>query len=427
VALRLTKKAIEKITAPDPSGKQRLVWDAELKGFGVLVSGKTEAKTYIVQRKLPDGRTRRVTVGSVSEIKDLDKAREQAAELLNDMRRGRDPKAARRSAAAWTLRRALDDYLQANKRIVAKTRVGYRSAVEGYLKDWLALPLASITRDAVDARHLKIQSDVEDKRRQKAKDAERDLLKPEHWGSVSGASTANGAMRALRAVWNHVADKAPDLPPNPVRLRKQWYNEPRRERLIRADQLPEFYAALDGLESRTVADYLKLLLFTGFRRNEAAALRWDQVDFAARLVRLPAKHTKAGRRLDLPMSSYVRDLLVARRALGDDGGWVFGADSRSGHLEEPRAGLDPIAQATGIRVSAHDLRRTFVTVAESADISVAALKALVNHSLGSDVTSGYILMTVDRLREPAQRVCDRLMHLCGIAAPEDVARIGERA
>ena len=29
-----------------------------------------------------------------------------------------------------------------------------------------------------------------------------------------------------------------------------------------------------------------------------------------------------------------------------------------------------------------------------------ALKALVNHSLGNDVTSGYVIATVDRLREP---------------------------
>jgi len=78
-------------------------------------------------------------------------------------------------------------------------------------------------------------------------------------------------------------------------------------------------------------------------------------------------------------------------------------------------------------VSAHDLRRTFVTVAEGADISPMALKALVNHALGNDVTSGYVQMTTERLREPAQRVADRLRALCGIAAPEGVARMGDRA
>jgi hypothetical protein len=42
------------------------------------------------------------------------------------------------------------------------------------------------------------------------------------------------------------------------------------------------------------------------------------------------------------------------------------------------------------------------------------MKALVNHSLGNDVTSGYVVMTAERLREPAQRIADRLKTLCEI-------------
>jgi hypothetical protein len=53
---------------------------------------------------------------------------------------------------------------------------------------------------------------------------------------------------------------------------------------------------------------------------------------------------------------------------------------------------------------------------------------LINHSLGRDVTSGYIQMTAERLREPAQRVCDKLKTLCGIAEPagKTVARLRRR-
>src|SRR5690606_19870670 len=120
------------------------------------------------------------------------------------------------------------------------------------------------------------------------------------------------------------------------------------------------------------------------------------IDFAQHVIRLPATNTKAGRKLDLPMTDVVYDLLVARRAMGREGPFVFPADSRSGHIEEPAYPLDLVAQATGIRVSAHDLRRTFVTAAESADISPLALSALVNHSLGRDVTSGYVVMTAER-------------------------------
>jgi integrase len=122
-------------------------------------------------------------------------------------------------------------------------------------------------------------------------------------------------------------------------------------------------------------DYLLLLLFTGLRRREAATLRWDCVDFSARIIRLPAASTKAGRKLDLPMSDFVRDLLVARRAAGDTV-WVFPSNSKSGHIEEPKFALQQVAATSGIRVSAHDLRRTYATIAESTDISVLAPKAL---------------------------------------------------
>ena len=67
-----------------------------------------------------------------------------------------------------------------------------------------------------------------------------------------------------------------------------------------------------------------------------------------------------------------------------------------------------------------DLRRTYMTVAENTDISALALKAVVNHSLGDDVTAGYVQMTVDRLRDPAQRVADRLKERCGIGVTANV-------
>jgi hypothetical protein len=53
-----------------------------------------------------------------------------------------------------------------------------------------------------------------------------------------------------------------------------------------------------------------------------------------------------------------------------------------------------------------------------------ALKVLVGHSLG-DVTGGYVVMTVERLREPAQKVADRMKELCHIAptGSGNVARI----
>jgi hypothetical protein len=67
--MKLTEKSVARIHAPDPSGKQVIYWDAELKGFGVLASGVTTARSYVAQRTLPSGRARRVTVASLAELK----------------------------------------------------------------------------------------------------------------------------------------------------------------------------------------------------------------------------------------------------------------------------------------------------------------------------------------------------------------------
>jgi hypothetical protein len=50
-------------TGRDPSGKQKFRWD---RGFGVRCSGKTNGKSYVVQHDLPNGRARRITVGSAN-------------------------------------------------------------------------------------------------------------------------------------------------------------------------------------------------------------------------------------------------------------------------------------------------------------------------------------------------------------------------
>jgi integrase len=384
--IRLTQKSIAKLKAPDPSGRQMLHWDSELRGFAVLCSGKSNSKTYIAQRDLPNGNTRRVTVGAVNEIS-LEVARERAANTLDDIRRGLDPKEKKKAVAA-TLRSTLDTYLAARKDLRPASIKAYRTGVERYLEAWLDWPLRDITSERVEVRHSEIAAEIGKGERYK------------------GMTTANATMRALRAIWNFAADRTPDLPPNPVRrLRRQWYPEPRRERIVRRD-------------------HILLMLFTGLRLSESASLRWEDIDLIQRIIKVPAASTKAKRPLSLPMSDFVRDLLVARRAIGN-AGFVFPAPGKAGHIVDPSFSLKTVAEASGIKVSAHDLRRTYVTVAESMDISPMAIKALVNHSVGSDVTSGYAIMTTERLREAAQRVCDKLKKLCGVVTPagENVAKL----
>jgi hypothetical protein len=204
--MKLTKAVIQRVKAPDPSGKQVIYWDGELKGFGILASGKTTAKTYIAQRRLPDGRTRRLTVGAVSEFGEVKDARDKAGELLLGLREGKDPKAERRKAREYnrTLRDGLEAYLKTNKQLRPRTREEYRRSMVRHLAIWLDHPLRELTRDQVAERYDTICR-------------------------AAGPAAANNAMRALRLIWNDQLDRGSTLPANPVRaLKKQWVKlEPR--------------------------------------------------------------------------------------------------------------------------------------------------------------------------------------------------------
>jgi hypothetical protein len=57
---------------------------------------------------------------------------------------------------------------------------------------------------------------------------------------------------------------------------------------------------------------------------------------------------------------------------------------------------------------AHDLRRTFITVAESLDIFLYAINRLAHHKFSHDVTARYIAFDVERLRHPMSHITNTL-------------------
>jgi integrase len=425
--LKLTVRSVAALRAPTPSRKNLIYWDDgtnAVRGFGVLCSGSTATRNYVVQRDI-NGRTTRVTLGGANEMT-LPEARKAAGDYQLQMRQGINPK---EKKSCSTLKQALAEFRAARSdRLKPRSEASYVDLITRHLADWLDLPLSSITPKMVEAEHSKIAADVAAAFRAKAQASarrhrERASQRKRRWPQVAarhleqaaeaerrpipnGRATANGTMRALRAVWNYAARHNPDLGPNPAKLEK-WFRLPRRERLVKADDLSAFYKGILALNNPVRRDYLLLILFTGLRRREAASLRWDDVDFKAGVIRVPANTTKAARKLDLPMVDVVRTMLEARRRLGD-GGWVFIADSKSGHIEEPKSATGQIAKHSGVKISVHDLRRTYLTIAENCEVSPIALKALVNHALSdNDVTEGYIVMTTARLREPAQKVAIR--------------------
>ena len=163
-----------------------------------------------------------------------------------------------------------------------------------------------------------------------------------------------------------------------LRLKRGMFPVPRRETRVTSEQLPEFYGAVLELDNPS-RDYILLLLFTGLRCTETRSLRWADIDFAEQLIRLPASATKANRKLDLPLSDYVRELLVARRRTGKVASdYVFpGNNGKHKYLTANIKGWKTIEKATGISVTAHDLRRTYASVAGEIELPQFAVSAIL--------------------------------------------------
>ena len=73
-----------------------------------------------------------------------------------------------------------------------------------------------------------------------------------------------------------------------------------------------------------------------------------------------------------------------------------------------------------MRVTAHDLRRTYVTCAREAQIDTKHLKMLVSHKV-TDITDGYSVVSDARLAASAQRVADVIASRCGLSGEQLVA------
>ena len=173
---------------------------------------------------------------------------------------------------------------------------------------------------------------------------------------------------------------------------------------------------------RTTGNHAMSLLRSVYRRP-CVVLRIDE--------------TKTGEPLVLPITRQLAAILARRRAdcLGErrDGaadpagarpnGWVFPSPtSASGHAEELFHLYARISRAAGTKFWFHGLRNAFISVAERELMLPRSLtKRLVNHTRSADVTEGYAAdWTIRQLREPAQRIADRIEELMDAEVEEDV-------
>ncbi len=158
-----------------------------------------------------------------------------------------------------------------------------------------------------------------------------------------------------------------------------------------------------------VKDYLLLVLFTGLKRQEAARLKWNDIDFNNNT--LTVADTKNHLNHTLPLSNFLFELLQSRyNANATNSKFVFSGNSKAGYLVEPQEQIKAIVKMFGITFTIHDLRTTFITIAESIDIPAYTLKRLLNHK-SQDITNSYICIEIERLRKPMQLITNKILSL----------------
>lgn len=393
---KLTKQVVEKIEPKN--GREIILWDSELPGFGVRVK-PTGRRSYLIQYR-SKGRSRRMTLGPHGVLTPT-KARHLAIERLTDVLRGLDP-AELKCAAITTPRMSelFERYLEQHARPKKKP-----SSVAGDERMWklhVKRRLGAIPATEVNRKHIQ---DLHYALREKPIIANRVLAMlskmfnlAERWGVRSDGS-------------------------NPVR-HVERYRENRVERFLSEAEMAELGKALRSaeLEEKELASSvaaIRFLIFTGCRRGEALELRWDDVDLENGVARL--RDSKTGPKT-IVLNAPCRALLEDLPRVSD---WVFPGRDEGGHLvglTRPWYRIRKAAKLEDVRL--HDLRHSFASVGVGSGSSLPIIGALLGHTQPV-TTARYAHLANDPLKQASDAIGARIAAAMNRNPDADVLSISE--
>ena len=368
----------EHTVAALPVGKDTVVWDRALTGFGVRVY-PSGAKVYVVQARVPAG-TKRITVGRHGVI-GASEARRRAALIIAGVRAGDEPVPEAPETESITIAALAERYLREHVAVRCKptTAAQYRLAIERYIVPALGTrPVSSLGRAHVaDLQHS--LSDRPAMANLVIATLSRMIDQATAWG-VAGEMT------------------------NPCRSTPK-YRTRRRERFLTDAEFQRLGRVLDEMEaegrvSPHAAAALRLLMLTGCRRNEILTLRWEDVHLQTQELHLT--DSKTGPRTVSLSPEAAQVLAQLPRLPGNP--WVIPgakAGARLSSLFEPwrrvraRAGLDD--------VRIHDLRHSYASRALALGESLPVIAKLLGHAQ-IQTTARYTHLTRDAVKDAAIRV-----------------------
>jgi integrase len=341
----LTNRGIDALQAA-PLGKRQLVWDALIPGFAVRVTDKG-AKAFVLVARFPGSPNPTArALGRVGAIS-LDDARTRAREWIGLISRGRDPATQLHVQEAGTLRAVSLDWL-ARDGAKLRSAANLRGSLERNVLPVLgSRPIAAILRSEI----VRLLDQVEDQR---------------------GPIAANRTLALLRTIMNWHAARSDDFR-SPI-VRGMARVEVARDRILNDDELRAVWKASEV--SPVFGAYVRFLLLTAARRNEASQMKWSEIKGTDWV--LPAERNKTGVELVRPLSGAALSIAEGMPRVCD---FVFTRQGKGGigGLSQLKAQLDHASGTSGWTL--HDLRRTARSLMSRAGVPSDHAELCLGHVL----------------------------------------------
>jgi integrase len=397
------------------TGKRYVVWDTDLKGFGLRVAANGQ-RTFVVRYRRGGGRAdvgRLYSLGRYG-ILTADEARRLAKETLAAVTAGEDPQAERaKKRAEMTLAELCDEYVAKKSATKSQTTLTTdRSRIERHIKPLLGRRRLS---DLSVRDIAQFQTDVIN-----GKTAVVEKTGPRGLARVTGgAGTARRTLGLLGAILAYAVN-AKLIAENPVRGIERGADK-KADRFLTGAELARLGAALSSMEADGAHPYgiaiIRLLALTGARKSEIAGLRWAAVDLER--SNLTLETSKTGAKVITLAPGAAAILGALDRQKGNP--YVFPAKSGTGHYQ----GAPKVWEAARLRadlsdVRLHDLRHTYASTGAAGGFGLPVIGALLGHR-AAETTKRYAHLADDPRRKANDWIAGQIAEAMG---PRPVASNG---
>ena len=218
-------------------------------------------------------------------------------------------------------------------------------------------------------------------------------------GVANRAMPVLSVMMRMAELWGYRAHNT-----NPCKRTRRYRMKP-KERFLTAEEMARLNAVLtrDEFWCPHVVAIVRLLMLTGCRFGEIAALEWDWIK--GKRIRLP--DSKSGPRT-VWLSSAARAVIDAVPRYGEDCPYVFPGRPPTRPIDTIAAQWNRIrdeADLPGLRL--HDLRHSWASVAAMNGVGMVTIAKLLGHAL-VETTERYVHLSDRSVAEAADRVSGRI-------------------